>query len=532
RAAELAEQAKTHLNAVAHDPADRFEQRRQIAAHLPLGDQALGEQADPFGVVPFGDPPQRAPDRHPKRQAVGNFGELPADRAGRSLGDAGERLGRVFPRLERADHEAERLAQARFEAPRAEASERAEPGPREIDGEAAAGKRRDRQVGKRREQGRYHRHQAEQNRGDEGHRADRQPGGAQLPFERRHLLAPFHVRFGRGVARGFRANSAHAARGAKFAPAALALPLGEAVEKLPVATLGEPRAQEVGRRRRDHQGGGEQQQPLGPDRHHSFPSVGSKRSSEKPEIPTSLGRNAGRMPVATWRPAPRSRPPPSASKRNSSRVVSCPPTTCTSRTAVTRREPSRKRFIWITTSNAAPSSSRIAALGSSNPPICTRFSSRRRASSGVFAWTVVRLPSCPVFIACNMSNASGPRTSPTRMRSGRMRRAFLTRARSDTSPLPSMFGSRASSDTTCGWAKRSSTVSSIVITRSWWGINAASTFKSVVFPEAVPPEIRMFNRPRTAAASTAPISALMVPLAASSSSRNGTGRMRRIDTTG
>ena len=38
---------------------------------------------------------------------------------------------------------------------------------------------------------------------------------------------------------------------------------------------------------------------------------------------------------------------------------------------------------------------------------------------------VVKLPSWPVFIACSMSSASSPRTSPTMMRSGRMRSALI-----------------------------------------------------------------------------------------------------------
>ena len=56
------------------------------------------------------------------------------------------------------------------------------------------------------------------------------------------------------------------------------------------------------------------------------------------------------------------------------------------------------------------------------PIIC---STRESASRGVLAWTVVIEPSWPVFIACSMSNASPPRTSPTMIRSGRMRSAVL-----------------------------------------------------------------------------------------------------------
>ena len=54
---------------------------------------------------------------------------------------------------------------------------------------------------------------------------------------------------------------------------------------------------------------------------------------------------------------------------------------------------------------------------------------RLSASRGELACSVPIEPSWPVFIACNRSNASGPRTSPTMMRSGRMRRQFFTRSR-------------------------------------------------------------------------------------------------------
>ena len=63
-----------------------------------------------------------------------------------------------------------------------------------------------------------------------------------------------------------------------------------------------------------------------------------------------------------------------------------------------------------------------------------------RASRALLAWIVVIEPSWPVFMACSMSQTSGPRTSPTMMRSGRMRRLFRTRSRCVTSPAPSVFG--------------------------------------------------------------------------------------------
>ena len=62
-----------------------------------------------------------------------------------------------------------------------------------------------------------------------------------------------------------------------------------------------------------------------------------------------------------------------------------------------------------------------------------------------------------------MSSASAPRTSPTTMRSGRIRSDARARARAPT-PRPRLRRSagRASSRTTCGCSRRSSAVSSIV----------------------------------------------------------------------
>ena len=57
----------------------------------------------------------------------------------------------------------------------------------------------------------------------------------------------------------------------------------------------------------------------------------------------------------------------------------------------------------------------------------TMTSRRLMASRGLLAWIVVSEPSWPVFMACNMSSASSPRTSPTMMRSGRIRRALITK---------------------------------------------------------------------------------------------------------
>ena len=97
------------------------------------------------------------------------------------------------------------------------------------------------------------------------------------------------------------------------------------------------------------------------------------------------------------------------------------------------------------------------------PPSAPAGQSRRAA---LLAWMVVIDPSWPVVIACSMSKASSPRTSPTMMRSGRMRSAFLTSSRWRISPRPSILGGRVSRRPTCGCCSCSSAASSMVIRRS------------------------------------------------------------------
>ena len=67
--------------------------------------------------------------------------------------------------------------------------------------------------------------------------------------------------------------------------------------------------------------------------------------------------------------------------------------------------------------------------------IITMVSRRESMSFGEFAWPVESEPSCPVFIACSMSSASAPRTSPTTIRSGRIRREDLIRSRMLIAPI-------------------------------------------------------------------------------------------------
>ena len=133
------------------------------------------------------------------------------------------------------------------------------------------------------------------------------------------------------------------------------------------------------------------------------------------------------------------------------------------------------------------------------------------ASRDALACTVVIEPSWPVFMAWSMSSASAARHSPTMMRSGRMRRAFLTRSRIDTVPVPSADAGRVSRLITCGCCSWSSAESSIVMIRSPSGMNAESTLRFVVLPVPVPPDTRMFSLPLTHASMTVTRSRVHVP---------------------
>ena len=171
----------------------------------------------------------------------------------------------------------------------------------------------------------------------------------------------------------------------------------------------------------------------------------------------------------------------------------------TSSTETMRRTPSDARSSWTMTLMAEAICSRMARTGRSKPAISTMVSSRARASRGVLAWTVVIEPAWPVFMAWSMSRASPPRTSPTTIRSGRIRRALRTRSRMRTSPRPSLLAGRDSSRTTWGCWSWSSAASSMVTMRSRSGMNDDSTLRVVVLPVPVPPETRTLSLPRTLA---------------------------------
>ena len=179
--------------------------------------------------------------------------------------------------------------------------------------------------------------------------------------------------------------------------------------------------------------------------------------------------------------------------KRSCSVITSDSIRCTSVMGETRREPSSNRSRWTIRSSADETCCRIARTGRSYPAISTIVSMRWSASRGEFAWTVDIDPSWPVFIAWSMSSASAPRTSPTMIRSGRMRSELRTSSRIAISPSPSMFLGRASSRSTCSWCSWSSAASSIVTIRSASGIADESAFSSVVLPVPVPPEMRMLS---------------------------------------
>src|SRR4051794_38752333 len=135
-------------------------------------------------------------------------------------------------------------------------------------------------------------------------------------------------------------------------------------------------------------------------------------------------------------------------------------------------------------------------------------------------------------MAWSMSSASPDRHSPTMIRSGRIRRAFLTSSRIGTAPLPSMFGGRDSRVTTCSCRSWSSAASSIVTIRSSFGMNDDSTLSVVVLPEPVPPDTKTLRRASTHAFRKSNISGVAVPNRIRSSTVNGDAANFRIVITG
>ncbi len=264
------------------------------------------------------------------------------------------------------------------------------------------------------------------------------------------------------------------------------------------------------------------------------PIIASGPSSNS-QSPTSSPRSArtsatlGTDPVASNPPSSPSRP------RNRYRGETTGSPRCVPSTAAisqTTLRPSRRRASWTTTSIAEATWFRMCAAGSSTSDIIAIVSRRQSRCRHEFAWAVDREPSCPVFIAWSMSRASPPRTSPTMIRSGRIRRALRTRSRTVTCPLPSTLGGRASSATTCDLCKRSSAASSIVISRSSSGMNADRIPRRVVLPLPAPPLTTTFARPRTHAERNRMPRGPMLPWRTMSSPESGIGANVLIVSTG
>src|SRR3984885_3850852 len=203
-----------------------------------------------------------------------------------------------------------------------------------------------------------------------------------------------------------------------------------------------------------------------------------------------------------------------------------------SATLITRRLPSLSRDNCTITRMAAAIWPRIEVTVIGSPAMPIICSSREMASRGVLAWIVAIEPSWPVFMACNMSKASSPRHSPRMTRSGRMRSAFLTRARWRISPLPSIDGGRVSMRPTCGCCNCSSAASSMVSSRSFSEMKADSALSMVVLPEPVPPEMISVTRAFTAAASNSAICGRSAPTSISLLRLNGFLENLRIDING
>ena len=177
---------------------------------------------------------------------------------------------------------------------------------------------------------------------------------------------------------------------------------------------------------------------------------------------------------------------------------------------ITLRVPSLRRETCTTMVIAEAICWRTCVSGRLRLAMATMDSRRDSASRGVLAWMVVIEPSWPVFMACSMSKASSPRTSPMMMRSGRIRRLLISSCRWRTAPWPSTLGGRVSRRTTFSCCKLQFGRIFDGDQRSLSGMYWESMFRKVVLPAPVPPEIRMLMRARTAAASISSISGEML----------------------
>ena len=107
----------------------------------------------------------------------------------------------------------------------------------------------------------------------------------------------------------------------------------------------------------------------------------------------------------------------------------------------------------------------------------------------MLAWSEPKEPSCPVFIAVSKVAASGPRTSPTIIRSGRIRRLDFRQSFMSTSGVPSGRSRRVSIRSQWSWYTCNSAVSSTVSNRRCHGMYIPRQLSVVVLPDPVPPAI-------------------------------------------
>ena len=137
----------------------------------------------------------------------------------------------------------------------------------------------------------------------------------------------------------------------------------------------------------------------------------------------------------------------------------------------------------------------------------------RAPRPGLFACTVPAPPSWPVLSAASRSTTSAPRTSPTTMRSGRIRSACLTRSRTVISPTPSTFAHARPASPDAGAAapvRRRPPRRRCVRPAT---PHPAAADSSVVFPAPVPPETRNASRAAMISSSSAAASGAIAPAA-------------------
>ena len=161
-------------------------------------------------------------------------------------------------------------------------------------------------------------------------------------------------------------------------------------------------------------------------------------------------------------------------------------------TSLTVRRPWRSRSRWTTRSMAPATVGTTKALETFSPASSGNVQILMTASRAELAW-IVHMAGSPEFVAISRSRASASRTSPMMRRSGRMRRASLTRRRRLISPTPSRLGGRVCIATQSRFLKASSKTSSQEMTLWPPGMAPARALTMVVFPAWVAPETRMLR---------------------------------------